>query len=422
MFPQQQHKVPILRILFTASVLFVFFSTSSWRAEHGLSFSVKCVEGPEAELIELNKALVPTIERRGILRSQLENSENKASEIEKEIASKIVKFDESKRSELREQFEANALSEDNMQSPEIAQIYARYVEATELQRHTSTLREQLAAYEYQLTLALAQRDRLQERVDSIKQLGFDPQNDVTLDKEKNFEMFEKLASLGNTKYSELTVEDVVSANNEAKQVVDRVFPKEDATHENEPIYKNILGRLLDVVNHNDGMKQIIDRVFSPKKSAEKEHKSNLISKDTLDTSLDADTDDTDNVVETLSDALTDTSDDLNKQIDNLKIERSFGPFDRTVEFITNDDGSVTKIESGIIGDRELNSVTNIFNEMRREAWRNCFTIVITVLIVMFFASTSPTFCRVFRVLSSVVLYTLFILLIVSAGKFLGVFS
>ncbi len=312
------------------------------------------VQGPEARLTELNKELVPTIERRGILRSQLENSENKANELEKEIASKLTKFDDSKRSELREQFEAHALSDEHLKSPEIAQIYARYVEATELQRHTSTLREQLAAYERQLTLALAQRNRLQERVDSIKRLGFDPECGVTIDKEKDFYLIQKLAALGNTQNSALTVGDVVSRNDDANDVAARVF-----------------------------------------------------------------TDDTDHAVETLT-ASIETNDALTKQIGNLQINRQFEPLDRTVEFITNDDGSVTKVESGILGDRAINFLTNIFDEIRDKGWYNGFTIIIFILIVILVVSISSSICRLFRTLSNIALCLLFVLLIISARLFLGV--
>ncbi len=369
-------KFPIMRLLLIAALFFVFTSTSSWRTEHGLSFSTKRVKGPETELIELNKTIIPTIERRGIIRSQLINSLKRDAELEKKLSSQLAKYDDAKRTELREQFEARSLSDENMQSPETMQLYAMYVEANELQRHTDTLRKQLAAYEYQLTQALAQRDRLQVRVDSIQQLGFDPENG-TIDNEENFEMFEKLASLRDATSSKLTVADVVGHNDDSNNVADRVFPSVKSAHKINSIAKNVFDRMRGLA-----------------------------------------TGDTADAVKTYSDASLETSDALTKQIDDLAIKRQFGPFERTIEFITNDDGSVTKIESGIIGDREINFLTNFFDEIRNGGWHNCMTIVIITLIVISIAVVSSTLCRFFRILTNITLCIFVILLAISATMFL----
>ncbi len=316
-------KKTLIAAAIVAALLLVCFSTSSWRAEHGLSFRGKQVQGPEAELNKLDQTLIPVLERRDTLRSQLENSQKKEREIGEEISAKLAKFDDSKRAELREQFETRALSEKNMKSPEIAPLYARYIEAVELRRHTSTLREQLATYEYQLTLALAQRDRLQERVDSIKQLGFDPESGVTLDNEKKFDALDELVSQTEAlkpeaKKDELTVADVVNDNADAQQVAEELFTnaaKEEPAKEETP-------------------------------------QSETSNEETVNETLDSVADDMNGVADDLNqmeDGLSKLFGDLAKQDVKLKVKA--GPFSKTVEYKVDEDGTVTELApSGPISD------------------------------------------------------------------------
>lgn len=215
-----------------AAILLLFWTTSSWRADRGLSFNFGNAHGPEAELRQLDKKLGPVAERREKLRTQLLNSQKKERELQSELSSKLAGFDDAKRAELRKEFETGKISDENMRSPEIMVLHAKYLAAVEQRGLTSTLREQLAKYEYELTRALEQRDRLKERIENIAALGYDPQESSPLDKEKSFEALDALIAQTDSlkpepKNAELTVDDVVNdgANADAKDVAESIFAK-----------------------------------------------------------------------------------------------------------------------------------------------------------------------------------------------------
>lgn len=217
-----------------AAIVGLFFlsfqGTSSWRASHGLTFSA--LRSPEAnverELRQFDAKLKPVAERRAKLREQLQRSQEKERELGQGVLEALRRLDEAKRTELRVQFESGSLSAANQADPEIAVLYARYREVAALRRHTSALRETLAKYEYELTRALAERDRLVERRDTIEALGFDPENELTLDAEERYGALDELIAQTDSARPEdrpepLEVEDVVSGDAEAAAFASEIF-------------------------------------------------------------------------------------------------------------------------------------------------------------------------------------------------------
>lgn len=228
------NKIVLTSIVIVASIVLCSFATKSWRESRGLtffSFGSSESRTVQEELKQFDSKLKPVAERRAKLLEQLEKSRAKEREIFADVAERLGALDKAERSELREQFESGKLSDDNVKRPEITILFAKYQEALRLRRHTSILNEQLAKYEYELTRALAERDRLQERAETIDALGFDPENIDEKELAEGFRAIDELAASldvaqNGSESAPLSVDDVVQK--ETAQVVEEIFDVEVA--------------------------------------------------------------------------------------------------------------------------------------------------------------------------------------------------
>lgn len=233
------NKTVWLVVALTGILFFSYRATESWRAPRGwtLSAALPSEFNAKQELRRYDAKLRPVAERREKLREQLQRSQVKERELSQNVSEALRRFDDSKRGELRGQFESGALSAENQNAPEIAILYARYREAAAVRRHTTTLRETLAKYEYELTRAFVERERLKERVETIAALGFDPDADQTLDKTERYRALDELtaqtdAGAFEARNETLEVKDVVGKENADSEFASEMF--EGAEFTNEP--------------------------------------------------------------------------------------------------------------------------------------------------------------------------------------------
>ncbi len=257
------------------------FATHGWRAERGLTLTALVAKSPaglEGRLREFDAKLADANVKRESIRAQLAKYEVKEREIGAAAAQTLARLDSETRDAVKRDLRAGTASADVAGNPDAALAFEQFQEALVLRRESNALRGRLAQYELGMTRALAERDRLERRIELIDSLGYDPDTSDASSTAAENGLLDELAAMTDESTDEraarenrLRPTDVVSdADADRDALVDSVFAGSDAADTDAaPESERLSERLSQLAEERNARKSFLSRLLphSPGKIA-----------------------------------------------------------------------------------------------------------------------------------------------------------
>ena len=256
-------------------------ATYGWRAERGLTLTALVAKSPaglEGRLREFDEKLADANVKRESIRAQLAKYEVKEREIGSAAAQTLARLDSETRDAVKRELRAGTASADVAANPDAALAFEQFQEALVLRRESNALRSRLAQYELGMTRALAERDRLERRIELIDSLGYDPDTSDASSTAAENGLLDELAAMTDESTDEraarenrLRPTDVVpDADADRDALVDSVFAGSDAADTDAaPESERLSERLSQLAEERNARKNILSRILpnSPGKIA-----------------------------------------------------------------------------------------------------------------------------------------------------------
>ncbi len=181
----------------------------------------------EQGLQETDEAISHFNKKREQTNSNLEAARKMKNEKEEEILSKLTTFPQEKRARLQKEFEAQKLSEENIKTPEIEDLYIQYDYVIKIDKRIRELQEEKTGYDNQIKRLQKERTKYQELIYALEQLGLDLENGRTFGDEDS-EAFSHAIAQNEDKKMKLNPNDVLqNVTPESKAITRQLFSEAD---------------------------------------------------------------------------------------------------------------------------------------------------------------------------------------------------